>query len=380
MEYVDYILVPYLLEQKRAANLAPDAHAIFIMDVWWGWRSPNFREHVKASYPWLHLIYVPASCTPVAQPCDLGIIAYLKATVRRLYSAHACQEVLSQLNSGTPTSDVALDLGKKTLAPLLLQWWAEATSQLTSEDIVQGFEKSLLLKAFEVDTQQQALMQVTDLFRNSDKFGPFFDTTDGEEPDPGSDPINDDVSYKVSGDSLTLQPVYDDNTESDWQECLSCLNVAGVASNVDASCLEVEAALGVNTDNLDLLGTLAEPMAVLEQREKCETTVHTCGKYQPLLLLLAIMLSTQQQKKRDIDRSLRGAERRKKFVKSQTKDALAGVYKLSSVFHRVSSAPEPDIPDGPQLRSRKRGVVSLKNLAGRPVKKSKKWQLPDNAQ
>ncbi|KAK3239778.1 hypothetical protein CYMTET_50324 [Cymbomonas tetramitiformis] len=219
-------------------------------------------------------------------------------------------------------------------------------------------------------------MQVTDLFRNSDKFGPFFDTTDGEEPDPGSDPINDDVSYKVSGDSLTLQPVYDDNTESDWQECLSCLNVAGVASNVDASCLEVEAALGVNTDNLDLLGTLAEPMAVLEQREKCETTVHTCGKYQPLLLLLAIMLSTQQQKKRDIDRSLRGAERRKKFVKSQTKDALAGVYKLSSVFHRVSSAPEPDIPDGPQLRSRKRGVVSLKNLAGRPVKKSKKVPQP----
>ena len=60
------------------------AHAVLILDLWWGWISPVFKAYVRQHYPWVHLVYVPGRCTPWAQPADRGFITRLKALQKRL--------------------------------------------------------------------------------------------------------------------------------------------------------------------------------------------------------------------------------------------------------------------------------------------------------
>mmetsp|Transcript_16763 Transcript_16763/g.45656 ORF Transcript_16763/g.45656 Transcript_16763/m.45656 type:complete len:105 (+) Transcript_16763:76-390(+) len=48
------------------------------VDCWWGWRDEGFREFIHHSFPYIQLLFVPARCTPVAQPNDCGVISILK--------------------------------------------------------------------------------------------------------------------------------------------------------------------------------------------------------------------------------------------------------------------------------------------------------------
>ena len=57
--------------------------------------------------PWLRLIYVPACCTPVAQPMDAGIIAILKGHLRKLYGKWVVQLTVNQLARGVRHEGVA---------------------------------------------------------------------------------------------------------------------------------------------------------------------------------------------------------------------------------------------------------------------------------
>jgi hypothetical protein len=89
-DIVKFVIVPALLDIKEQKKLGADAHAILILDLWWGWIDPDFRDWIKAEYPWLHLLYIPGSCTPWIQPCDRGFIALIKAYMRFLSSKLVC--------------------------------------------------------------------------------------------------------------------------------------------------------------------------------------------------------------------------------------------------------------------------------------------------
>ena len=51
---------------------------VLLVDCWWGWLDAEFREWLRAEYPWVLQVIVPPRCTPVGQPDDAGIIAMLK--------------------------------------------------------------------------------------------------------------------------------------------------------------------------------------------------------------------------------------------------------------------------------------------------------------
>ena len=58
--------------------------------------------------PWIRLIYVPAGCTPVAQPMDAGIIAKLKALLRKRYQAWVIKQTVDQITSGKDPSEIII--------------------------------------------------------------------------------------------------------------------------------------------------------------------------------------------------------------------------------------------------------------------------------
>ena len=117
--YVKDVAVPYFrrkIEAERSAAAAEgraptckefgEQKCVLIVDCWWGWLDAGFRNYVKSNYPWIRLIFVPARCTPKAQPMDGGVIAKIKAILRKSYSKWAVDLTVEHLNKGGAPSEV----------------------------------------------------------------------------------------------------------------------------------------------------------------------------------------------------------------------------------------------------------------------------------
>ena len=61
---------------------------------------------VRERYVWLKLLFVPAACTDLVQPADRGMISWLKAFMRKIFSDNISADVLRQLQAGTPPADI----------------------------------------------------------------------------------------------------------------------------------------------------------------------------------------------------------------------------------------------------------------------------------
>jgi hypothetical protein len=73
---------------------------VLIVDVWYGWLDAGFKTWLSATYSWIRLLFVPARCTPVAQPMDRGVFAKIKGILRRLYGSWMVNLVQQQLAKG----------------------------------------------------------------------------------------------------------------------------------------------------------------------------------------------------------------------------------------------------------------------------------------
>ena len=102
------IVVPFFrrkINQLRAVNESSCKAfgmqvCVLIVDVWYGWLDAGFKTWLSATYPWIRLLFVPARCTPVAQPMDRGVFAKIKGILRHLYGSWVVNLVQQQLAKG----------------------------------------------------------------------------------------------------------------------------------------------------------------------------------------------------------------------------------------------------------------------------------------
>lgn len=67
--YVQHILVPYFEDHRQDHNQI----CIWQIDCWSVHRSAEFCHWMYSNYPWIQIHYIPANCTGLFQPCDVGI-------------------------------------------------------------------------------------------------------------------------------------------------------------------------------------------------------------------------------------------------------------------------------------------------------------------
>ena len=190
--WVQFILVPYLQRMiwtlHAAGKCQPfgEQRCVLLIDVWWGWLHEGFRTWLRRSYPWLLFLYVPASCTPIGQPMDMGIIAKLKAFLRACYGRWACCLVTSQLvREGVMQPEVDIPHDLPTLRRNLTEWLSSSVQHLNQSNtagMVKCWEKSSLLTAWEPASAMEAgrLLAAGKLFSNEKEAGA---ATEGAEPD-----------------------------------------------------------------------------------------------------------------------------------------------------------------------------------------------------
>ena len=144
--YVTTILVPYFKQKVEAVRgLDPtlckpfgEQVCVLIVDCWWGWLDASFRDFVKRTYPWIRLLFVPAGCTPVAQPMDAGIIAKVKAMLRKMYGRWACDLAVAQIEGGSQPEDVKIPNNVKTCRLNLFAWLTKAADLMCEQEGVRG--------------------------------------------------------------------------------------------------------------------------------------------------------------------------------------------------------------------------------------------------
>ena len=171
------IAVPYFrrtIAAMRAAN--PNSCkpfkvqiCILIVDVWWGWLCSEFRDWLRHDYPWIKLLYVPARCTPKAQPMDAGVIAKIKGYLRNRYGKWACDATIAQLGEDVAAADVKIPSDVPTCKRNLFEWLSASVdhfNQNAKNGIVHCWEQTTLLTAWESSKQMEAMLKARELFPN----------------------------------------------------------------------------------------------------------------------------------------------------------------------------------------------------------------------
>ncbi|KZP08147.1 hypothetical protein FIBSPDRAFT_761870, partial [Athelia psychrophila] len=130
-ELVNDIITPYFDGQKEKLGLPPAQK--WQIDVWSVHRSQEFRTWMKEHHPNIIIHFVPAGCTGVFQPCNVGIQHIMKHSLKRSCHRDIVDEVLGQLDANT---EVVIDKTIGVLRDHTPTWLLEVYTTLNKPEIV----------------------------------------------------------------------------------------------------------------------------------------------------------------------------------------------------------------------------------------------------
>jgi len=134
--YVTNILAPYFEFHRKNLNL-PNQICIWQIDCWSVHRSLEFRSWMAAEYPWIWIHFVPANCTGLFQPCDVGIQRVLKLAVRRSALSSIVDHTMYQLNKGISPGQIPFEKRLPVVRNRSVEWLVNAYEAINNQELVQ---------------------------------------------------------------------------------------------------------------------------------------------------------------------------------------------------------------------------------------------------
>ena len=145
--YVTNILVPYFESHRKQLNL-PNQLCIWQIDCWSVHQSLEFRSWMQKHYPWIRLHYVPANCTGLFQPCDVGIQRILKLAIRRTALKDIVDNTMQQLNAGVEANKVVFEKKLAVVRDRSLTWLVNGYEAINKCEIVEKVNYFLVKSQF----------------------------------------------------------------------------------------------------------------------------------------------------------------------------------------------------------------------------------------
>jgi hypothetical protein len=134
--YVTNILVPYFESHRQQLKL-PNQICIWQIDCWSVHRSLEFRSWMSATFPWILIHFVPANCTGLFQPCDVGIQRVLKLAIRRSALKDIVDNTMTQLKSGVALNQITFEKQLPLIRNRSVQWLINGYEAIDHPEIVQ---------------------------------------------------------------------------------------------------------------------------------------------------------------------------------------------------------------------------------------------------
>ena len=130
--YVQDILVPYFEDHKQDH----DQICIWQIDCWSVHRSAEFRHWMYNNYPWIRIHYVPANCTGLFQPCDVGIQRVLKLAIKRTALQDIINDTKEQLDSGVTPSMVTFEKRLGVVRDRSVRWLVNGYKAINNPELI----------------------------------------------------------------------------------------------------------------------------------------------------------------------------------------------------------------------------------------------------
>ena len=130
--YVQHILVPYFEGHRKVQNQI----CIWQIDCWSVHRSAEFHHWMYKTYPWIRIHYVPANCTGLFQPCDVGIQRVLKLAIRRSALQDIINDTMEQLGHGIEPSKVTFEKRLGIIQDHSVKWLVNGYEAINNPELV----------------------------------------------------------------------------------------------------------------------------------------------------------------------------------------------------------------------------------------------------
>lgn len=134
--YVTNILAPYFETHREKLNL-PHQLCIWQIDCWSVHKSLEFRSWMRKNYPWIRIHYIPANCTGLFQPCDVGIQRVLKLAIRRSALKDVVDDTMQQLRDGVEPSKVVFEKRLPIVRNRSVGWLVNGYEAINNCELVQ---------------------------------------------------------------------------------------------------------------------------------------------------------------------------------------------------------------------------------------------------
>jgi hypothetical protein len=161
---------------------------MILWDVYSSHRDEELLKSLKQKYPYLLIMFVPASCTGELQPLDVGVNGPWKRLVTKFAGAWLADHVKQQLDLNPDPSKVVLSTKKSVLVQPFCSWIFEATTVLKQKPLLikSAWERTGVLVAWEFGSSErtQLLSQAMELHAKGELWKPRTDKTfqDGSVP------------------------------------------------------------------------------------------------------------------------------------------------------------------------------------------------------
>jgi hypothetical protein len=130
---VQHILVPYFEGHKKYSNQV----CIWQIDCWSVHQSAEFHNWMHKSYPWIQIHYVPANCTGLFQPCDVGVQWVLKLAIRRTALEDIVNDTMEQLGQGVEPSMVTFEKQLTVVRDHSIRWLVNGYETINNPNLIQ---------------------------------------------------------------------------------------------------------------------------------------------------------------------------------------------------------------------------------------------------
>jgi hypothetical protein len=88
------------------------------------------------TYPWIRIHYVPANCTGLFQPCDVGIQRVLKLAIRRTALQDVINDTTEQLNRGVEPSMVTFEKRLGVVRDRSVRWLVHGYKAINNPELI----------------------------------------------------------------------------------------------------------------------------------------------------------------------------------------------------------------------------------------------------
>lgn len=130
--WINDIVLPYRATMIEKHFLSPDAKMILYIDSWTVHRSKEFRNWIKEKHSGLIVLYVPAGCTGIFQPCDVGLQRLFKHNIKISASQFFVKTVQKDREEGIASSEIRLPTSLPELRNATPLWVSNGVEYLNT--------------------------------------------------------------------------------------------------------------------------------------------------------------------------------------------------------------------------------------------------------